>query len=139
MAKVVSNQERSAAVVQSFKRLDQGDFILLIESGHWLIEYENRRLADRGASDGETLPLPLREGDPSFAKHSVVALGQRHDKIMRISQPGGCVNFFVRCAGGPMGNVFTHTRSEKQVVLQYNTNLRTQGFQSEFTDVLPID
>ena len=56
---------------------------LRVERRGGLVEKDDRRLAEHGAGDRETLALAARERDAAVVELGVVAVLHRHDEVVR--------------------------------------------------------
>ena len=80
----VRDDEHRAAGEQSVDRLLHESFRLGVERRRRLVENEDRRIDEQRARDREALPLAARQARAALAEHRVVAVGQRHDEVVRV-------------------------------------------------------
>src|SRR5258708_34562273 len=92
--------------------------VVLIQAGHRLIENQDRRFANGGASDGQPLPLTLRKGGATFPDDGVVALRQGGDELVRVGESGRGFDFRLRGAGCAVCDIVPHAGGKQNVVLQ---------------------
>ncbi len=71
------------------RRLLDQVFSFHIDAGSRVIENEDSGIEQQRARDGDTLLLPAGERDAALADPGIVAIRQRHDKIMDASDFGG--------------------------------------------------
>lgn len=55
---------------------------LRVERARGLVEQQNVGLADEGPRNGHALPLTTRQGHATGANVGLVAVGERHDKVV---------------------------------------------------------
>src|SRR5262245_33562088 len=79
--RIVRDEERGALTIKSFERGEHLALVLSVETGHGFVENQNRRLADGGAGNGDSLALAVRERDAPLAENGVIALRQLLDEI----------------------------------------------------------
>ena len=91
----VSDDQGGASLLQSLQCLLDGGFRLGIEGGGRLVEQQQRRIAQDGAGDGDTLALSAGEAHAALTQFLVVALAKRADELMRFGRARGLAYFIV--------------------------------------------
>src|ERR1700730_8756081 len=73
------DDEGCAAARETLDAVHHSRLGLDVESGGWLVQDEDRSVAQEGARDRQPLLLALRKGGAGFTDHGVVTLRQRHN------------------------------------------------------------
>src|SRR5260221_3226374 len=72
---------------QTLDTVDDERFGFAVDGAGRLVEDEDRRILEKGARDGDPLPLAARQPGAAITNGCLVALRQAHDEIMRLSCP----------------------------------------------------
>ena len=93
-------------------------------AGSWLIEDEDRIVADQGAGNPDTLALSTGQCGAPVTDHAVVAVGHASDELVGIGQFGCSHNLVFGGAGPTEGDVLSHRPPQEHRLLQHETDLR---------------
>ena len=88
LAQAVGDEERGAPATDAVHGLLDQVFGGAVDGAGAVVEDEDARIGEKGASDGDTLALSARKHHPTLADFGVVALGETCDEIMRLPQYG---------------------------------------------------
>src|SRR4051812_17084126 len=92
------NRESCSAFYQTIQRLLDLFFGLGVYRAGGFIQYQDARVVENGAGDGDSLTLAAGEGLATFADHGVVAVGEADDEVVGVGGFGGADYFGVGCA-----------------------------------------
>src|SRR6266516_3502306 len=93
--KVMRDHETGPAGHQAIQSLAHFRLALYVEPGHRLVQYQDRGVADKRASDGDALSLPAREGRAALADDRVVTIFQLADELVDVRSVRGGDDFLV--------------------------------------------
>ena len=119
-----------------------GQHLLLrggVEGGGRLVEDQDRRVLEDGASDREALPLSRRQLRPAFAEQRVVAFRQFFDELASPCDARRLADLFVGRGGNREADVLAHRVSEQDVLLQRDRDPVAQAGGLEALEVDPVD
>src|SRR4051812_49375029 len=91
---IMSDEKCSSRAIQTLERIQDFALVFAIQAGCRLIENENWRAANRSPSDCQSLSLPMRECDTALAEHRIVTIRKIENKIMRVGESRGILDFF---------------------------------------------
>ena len=115
-------------------------FAVAIQAGGGFVEDEDGAAAQGDARDGQALALAAGEGRAAFADLGVVAVGLRHDEVVRVGEFGGGDGFaFADGASGGAGEVVADAGRKEERVLWQEADLCAQAGELEAADVVPVD
>src|SRR5258708_7617813 len=139
LLKMVGDEKRRAPLSQPFKCFDHRPRVFVVETGRRFVEDKNWRTPDCGARDRDPLTLAAGEFNATFTDDSVISFGERADKLVRVGQTRGSLDFLVVRIWRAVGNIVADTRGEQQAVLQHDTDLAAQGIQCIIADIASVD
>src|SRR5206468_9122575 len=110
------------ANAQSPHGLQNEPFSPRVHPGSGVVEYQNARVHQEGASDGDALFLAAAEGHAPFTHESVVAVLELADELVRLGCAGGPFDFLPGRVGSAVGDVLRHGRAEEERFLKDDTD-----------------
>ena len=78
------NHERRAPLHQGVHAALHQRFGARVDGGCRFVQNQRGRVGNRGAGNGQQLPLPLREIRAVARQHRIVAVGQLADELVRV-------------------------------------------------------
>jgi len=81
-AQALGDDQGSASLHQRFERGANLILCATVNAGRSVVQNEDAWVYEYSASDGNSLPLPTRQGDAAFAYKGVVALRKFRDEVM---------------------------------------------------------
>ena len=88
-----------------------------------LVKNENGRVLQESARQGNALAFTAGQPHTSFAHKRVIAIGKRHNKVMRIGDFRGSNNVLETRSGAAIRNIFSEARREQHGFLHDNGKL----------------
>ncbi len=111
--------------ISRFERLLHQRLALGIERRRRLVEQQQRRVAQDGAGDGETLPLAAGQRDAALADQRVEALRQAADELAGLREIGGTRDIGIADGiGAPKRILSAIARGEHDAFLRHQRNAR---------------
>jgi len=110
-----------------------------VESGGRLVEHKDRRVADDGAGDGNTLALASGERHAALANNGVQALGQLLDELHGVGKLGGALDLLAGSIRLAVGDVLPEGPVEEHALLQDVADLLAKRLLLEAPDVDAVD
>jgi len=105
--------------------LHDATFDLSFQSACGLIQNENRRPMDKGASDFQPLPLPATEIGGIFNQNRVITAGHRHHDIMHLGVFAGLYQLSVRRQVIPQRQILSHGTCKKcNILINHSDRMR---------------
>ena len=83
---VRDDERRPAEANAAHVFLDQA-LRLRIEARGGIVQYQDARIEQEGAGDGQALLLPAAERHATFPDDGLVAVGQLRDEVVRVRRP----------------------------------------------------
>src|SRR5436309_3024875 len=80
------DNERGAALHQALHSTDDGVFRPRIDGTRWLVENEDRRVLEKGASERNALALATREAHATLTDLRLVSIRQANDELMSVRE-----------------------------------------------------
>jgi len=108
----VSDKQSRPPLRQSPQGADDGTFVLFVESRRWLVQNQDRCVANCSPSDGDPLPLAVRQRYTAFAENRVVTLRQAFDELVGIRQARGCFDLLLSSTTPRITDVVANRRCE---------------------------
>ena len=139
LAEPVGDEERRSLAADAIHRLLDAVFGGAVDGAGAVIQDQDARIGQEGASDGNALSLAAGQGHAALADLCRVALFKVQDEFMRLSLAGGALDVFLGRFGHAKGDVLGDgARKEKDVLLD-GRDLGAQRFQFPVAHVDPID
>jgi hypothetical protein len=95
----VGDDEDRAPFHQLGQRLLDQELALRIEVRRGLVQDEDGRILQKGAGDGQALPLAAGEPDAALADLGPIAIGERRDEVVGVGQAAGVLDLGARGPG----------------------------------------
>ncbi|CAN3962300.1 DNA-directed RNA polymerase subunit omega, partial [Dysosmobacter welbionis] len=73
--------------------------VLRVHTGSRLIQNHDGGVLQNGAGNGDPLLLAAGEGGAALSHHRMIAVGQRHDKVVALGAPGRLHHLLVSGVG----------------------------------------
>src|SRR5271166_473976 len=110
-----------------------GGFDFTVERGSRFVEYQDRRVLENDAGDGDTLALAAGKLHAALADMSVIAAAaapilEFKNKLMRVCQSCGALDLLVACGRPAVANIGADRAVQERSVLRHYRDLRAQGF-----------
>src|SRR5262245_52813248 len=133
--KTVRDNQRCSPFHEPAQSLLYKDLVLGINAGQRLVKHENGGILEKGASDGDTLPLTAGESRSTLTNDSFITVGQRHDETMRISGAGRGFDFLLGCLWSGKTQVLRHSAIKKICVLSDHSDMPAQETEGQIAQV----
>ena len=124
--KAVRDAQGGTALNQPVKGLDDYRLVLRVHAGQGLVQYEDGRVLEQGAGNGDALLLPAGQPHGPLAYDSVVAVGQVADKIVGVGGTGRFLKLRLRSVRVPEPQVLGNGTVEQVGILGDHRNLFAQ-------------
>ncbi len=122
----MGDQQRGpAARVRSQRRVDLG-LDPDVDRGRRVVQDQDGRVGQQGASQRDPLPLPAREGEPLLTDDRVVTGWQGADEAVRVGRAGRGHDRGLIRARAPVADVGTNRVGEQKTVFKHHRDLRPQ-------------
>src|SRR5580692_7850572 len=122
-AQTMGDGDHGPSLHEALQCFDHESLGFRVESSSGLIEDENRRVANDGAGNSNSLPLASGKSKPSLADHRVVAVGHSGNEFVRVREFRRFFDFLLGGAGLAKKKNVAYRSPEQQSVLQHETNL----------------
>src|SRR5213596_2282380 len=136
---VVCDHETGLAGHQAIECLAHGRLAFHVETGHRLVQNQDRGVANERARDGDALPLPAGEGRAPLADDAVVPVFQLTDELVGVGGLGRRDDLVRARFGAAVRNIFPDGRAEQQRLLEHEPDLAPQRLAAIMADVDPVD
>src|SRR6478672_6420534 len=103
------------------------------------IQNQYGRVLEKGARDGEPLPLSAGKLDAAVPDHGFVAFGQAHDEIVREGGFGGCADGPGRYSLTSVGDIIGHRVVEEKCVLRHQADVVAKAGEAEGAYVAAVN
>src|SRR6266550_7884043 len=121
------------------QRLENQFFGSCVQARGRLVQDEDRRIANYGARDRDSLALTTRKRHSTFAQNSVIAFRQLVDELTCIGKICRADDLLARSVGLAVGNVLPDTRMKQHRLLQHEADLLPKRFLAESFDIGSIN
>ena len=138
-AQPVRHDEGRAAGDGPVKRLENLVLGLAVNGGRRIVEQHDGRLQQHGARDGEPLALATRQALRAFAEQGVVALGQRHDEVVRRGHPRRLLDLLPRRIRMTEGDVGRNRVGKEEAFLENQTDVPTHVVEVERAHIVAVE
>ena len=135
----MGDDDGGAAVGQLLKGLLELGLRHGVQGGGGLVQNQHRRVLQKDPGDGDALLLPAGEQGAPLAHIGVESLGQGHDVVVDLRQPGRPGHLLLRGAGLAVADVLQNAGGEQEHVLLYHTHVLPQGLLGHLPDVAAVD
>src|SRR5437867_3857284 len=136
---VVRYHETGLTGHQAIECLAHGRLAFHVETGHRLVQNQDRGVANERARDGDALPLPAGEGRAPLADDAVVPVFQLTDELVGVGGLGRRDDLVRARFGAAVRNIFPDGRAEQQRLLEHEPDLAPQRLAAIMADVDPVD
>jgi hypothetical protein len=126
--RTVSDQDHRAARQRVGAGGQKGLFAFRVEHRRGLVENQDRRVANEGARQGESLALATRQLYPLVADGGAVTFGKGFDEVSRAGQFGRVADLGVTGIHQPVYDIFAYRAVKQQHLLGHEADLATQAF-----------
>src|ERR687886_2227537 len=92
----MSDHDARAPSQKPFERLLDHRFRAGVYVARSLVQYEDARVGEHGAGEGEQLALALAQGAATLAKDRIVPVRQLGDKVVGLDDTGGPFDLLAR-------------------------------------------
>ena len=133
------DDERRAARRQLGQRLLHRLLALVVEGACGLVQYENRRILEEDAGNGDALLLAAREARAALPHLRLVAIGQGKRKLVHARSAARLGDLGRRGIGLSVGDVFRDGSIKEVDVLLHEANRLAQALLGHATHVLAIN
>src|ERR1700751_1548549 len=121
-----------------------GSFDFAVERRGRFVEYQDRRIFENDAGDGDALALATGKLYAALADMRVIAAAaapifEFKNKLMGVRQSRGAFDLFVARGGPAVANIGADRAVEERSVLRHHRDLRAQGFLRQGRNILPVD
>ena len=123
--KPVRHRDHGAVPGQAPQGQVDGCFGHGVQIGGWLVEQQDRRIAQDGPCDGQALPLAAREQTPHLAYPRVITVGEMGDEVVDLRQLGCCLDLRVGRTQATQPDVLANCRIEEEHILKDRPHLRS--------------
>ena len=110
-----------------------------VERGRRLVENQDWRVADDGASDADPLPLTAGKRGAALTDHRIKTMRHFGDEFFGIGKPGRLLNVALRGVGPAVGNVLANRAAKEDGVLLDKPYLVAQAIECEFAELDAVD
>src|SRR2546425_6157759 len=117
-AQPMSDEEGGASTCEPLHRFDNRRFGLHIDRAGRLVEDENRRVLEEGASERNALAFAPGEAHASLADGRLVALGQANDEVVSVRGGRGGDGLALARARAGVGGVLRDVGGEPDPLLK---------------------
>ena len=121
-----AHHQRAAAFHQALHGLLDQHLAFAVQAGRGLIQDQDGRVREEGASDRHALALAAGQLHAALAHHRVIALGQAHDEVVRAGLPRRVLDLGLRRAGPAVGDVLGQRAVEQDGLLLHDRDLTAQ-------------
>src|SRR5262245_19762455 len=135
---VRDHEGRAAAAQLGESRLDQA-LALAVEARGRLVEYQEARMGEQGARDGDALALAAGELDAALADDGVVALLEALHELLAVSGAADGLDLGARRVRAREGDVLGDRAVEQEVVLQDHAEVAAVVGQAQAREVAAVD
>ncbi len=110
-----------------------------VHAGGGFVQDQDARIGQRGAGDGQQLPLSLRKTGAAFAQDGLIFLGQALDERIGVGKADGGLHFLVGGLRPPKADVFHHGGAEQEGILQHDADLPAQRLGGHIAHIDAVD
>ena len=135
----VGDEQRGAAALHVMQRALNLVLGGAVDGAGGVVQDQDARVFQKGARQGDALPLAARQGDPALADDGVVAVLKRLDEVMGGGRARGRFEVAPAGAGAGEGDVVGHRQREQEYVLFDGGDLRAQAGQVPVAQVDAVD
>src|SRR6266550_1558441 len=121
------------------QRLENQFFGSCVQARGRLVQDEDRRIANYGARDRDSLALTTRKRHSTFAQNSVIAFRQLIDKLTCVGKICRADDLLARSVRLAVGNVLPDRRMKQHRLLQHEADLLPKRFLAESFDIGSIN
>ena len=102
-----------------------------------IVQHEHPRVGEQGPGQREPLALSAGQGQPAFADHRAVAVGQRLDELRRLGRLGGGPDVLVGGVRAAVGDVGGDAVGEQERLLEHHPDRGAQVGHGQVAHVDP--
>ena len=110
-----------------------------VQRARRLVQNQDAGVLQQGPRDADPLLFSARQFQPAFTDLGIVAIGQRHHKVMDLGRPRRLLDLFARRIRVAVGNVVIDRVVEQHGILRHHANRLMQAGLRHITDILPVD
>ena len=122
----VRDNKGSTALHYFVKRVEQLGFGRRVQRAGRLVQNKYGSVLQKGASDGQSLPLSARETGSALADFGFVSARQGHNKFVRVGRNGGLNNLLPARVEASVGDVVGNSGGEEYRLLTNHSELLSQ-------------
>ncbi len=111
---------------------------LVVQRAGGLIQQQDGRILQKDPGDGQALLLPAGQLHPPLAHMGVIALRQRHDKLMGARLLGGLLHLLQGGAGLAVNDVVKDGAGEQVDLLLHGADGAPEAFQGKVPHIMPV-
>src|SRR5690554_6817212 len=134
----VGDNHGRAICADVFERALNRGLGLVVDRGGRLVEDKHRRVLEDCAGDRDALALAAGELLSAFTDKGVVALRERHDKIMRFGSDRGALYLLEGSVRAAVGDVLAHRTVEQEYILRHQPYRLSKRTQLQLSKIVPI-
>ena len=134
----MGDHQRCTVTRHAFKRLLYDLFAFTVQRTGRLIEQKHGRIPQDGARNRQALALTTRKRAGIFSELGVIALRERHDKVVGIGRLRSGDHLAPRRFRAPEENVVRHTAREERRILLNDRQGPSQLDRVEIADIHPV-
>src|SRR6267143_2155231 len=138
-AQTVGDHQGGAVPGGGFQRINNQPFGCGVEAAGWLIKNQNRRIAQDGSSDGNSLLLSAGEAGASFRYARFVCERLLANESVGVGGDGGRDDLGLGGVRTAKSNILANGSAEEERVLQDQTDVIAQRLKLIGTALLAID
>ena len=135
----MGHRDDGAAMCQPIQRLLHRLLGFRIECRGGFIEQQDRRIAQEGPRDGESLALAAGKLQPALADQRIIALRQPADEAIGFRRFRRGPHFRIGRVRTAIADIFHHRALEQLHILRDHGDRRNQAGLGQFADRLAVD
>src|SRR6266404_3240504 len=139
LGKIMGDEKSRALGMEALKSFEDSGLVPFVQTGRRLIKDKDGGIANRGPGYRDPLALALRKGHATLAENRLVTQRQSRDEFVSIGEARCRFDFRSRSTRRRARDVLANGRRKEHVILQYDSDLRTQRFKRELANIMAID